>query len=928
MTKKRFTILALSATAIMALAACGENKDDPNGHTYNTYLSTSPTNWNVHNWQNADESYIQGFTEIGFYDTIMNSTKDGYDFVCEMAEEFPIAVDPSEVPEDLADKFYASTGGNAPKGAVWDIKLNKQATFDNGRAIKAKDYVDSMERQLDPTYANFRADSYYNGNFVIANAETFYKNGRQTMEPAYTYLMDSAENDGKGNINKGNGKFYLNVCKPSTYAQSLFSSSGDDSLTFYTALKQRSEKASDAIELAAQRIYDANAYFAWKSEKTEWVNFRANKATDWAEVTKPDQVKSSMLEGCPDILIQDFDAMDVYVRAHVDDSSWGEEHQDNMEKYSTAKLKADLQTFVEGMSSKQSGKGINTYMWEYPLFTMIKHDRVNISMSDVGIVAVDDYTLRFYLAKAISTLNLKFALGGNWLVDTELYDSLTENLGNNTRGTKYATNDAANYRSYGPYKLTSFVPGSSITIKRNDNWYGYKDGKHEGQYQMQEIYTRVIKDHNTAVNEFMAGKLDDIDLTVDDMAKYGASGRRTTTYESYTQKISFNTDRAKLLSRQSNNANKTILANTDFRKGLSLALDRKDFAAKATAGSKEFTGLLNDLYLANVATGEMYRNTEQGKSVYGMVYNHLGGESIDEENGAALPESKAGYNKKLAKEYIKKAILEETASSSSGHLVDGNTIDIEFRVYDNEAANTKKMHANILEAWKGIVEEASNELKSANKLTTGIDLTVKMVKDEDYYTTAKNGGYDMIFSTWGGAAINPYGLMQVYLEADFESTCEYGFKGHQDEVNLAIDVNGDGEIDQASEVKSFDGWYKEMDSATYNEPELESYVEPADKTSDAWAEWNAWSKIHENKLRILAGTEAGIINRFEAIPVVARGTSSLTGFKVENGSSTYINLIGYGGIRFMTFNYKNGEWSQFLKENNNNLSDLYATWVN
>ena len=61
------------------------------------------------------------------------------------------------------------------------------------------------------------------------------------------------------------------------------------------------------------------------------------------------------------------------------------------------------------------------------------------------------------------------------------------------------------------------------------------------------------------MGEFEKGNLDDIDLTVDDMSSYGGSGRRSTTYESYTQKISFNSDRAKLLARQSGADNKTIM---------------------------------------------------------------------------------------------------------------------------------------------------------------------------------------------------------------------------------------------------------------------------------------------------------------------------------------------------------------------------------
>ena len=156
-----------------------------------------------------------------------------------------------------------------------------------------------------------------------------------------------------------------------------------------------------------------------------------------------------------------------------------------------------------------------------------------------------------------------------------------------------------------------------------------------------------ISDHNVAMQEFEAGNIDDIELNRSDMKIYGNSSRKTAAYESYTQKISFNSDYAKLKSRQSaEKGNKTILSNINFRTGLSLAMDRNNFASQATAGSKAFTGLLNDLYLTEVSHGEMYRNTEQGKSVYNKVYGQLGGTSDPFAPGfepAPLAESENGY---------------------------------------------------------------------------------------------------------------------------------------------------------------------------------------------------------------------------------------------------------------------------------------------
>ncbi len=901
----------LSLAAILALTACGGRKgptaEKDSGYTYRTYLSTSPTNWNVHNWQTNDESYITSFTEIGLYDCILNDTKDGYKFVAEMASDMPLSIDPADLSGDEYDSIkskYYSTDWS--KGQVWEIPLNKKAKWEDGSDIKAKDYVDSMERLLNPKLANFRADSYYNGNLVLANAETYYKNGRSTIESAYTELAKTTN----GIISNSNGYWYINLGAENAYVKAIFGDNiGDNSPNFYTLLKQYDNNFGSAAKAAAQRITNGTAYYLWK-----YVDHSNSTNKDkWDEFAKTASVSDWVFENQPSIDIDEFDKNEVLTKITTKEK----ENAQWSEKYGTKQLKEDLKTVVSAIGSANQFANPSWY-WELPLFANIAHESVEISSDDIGIQAKDDYTLRLYLSKTISALDLKFALTSNWLVNIPLYDKLTIDTGANAKSTKYATNSVENYMSYGPYRLTGFESGTSITIEKNDRWYGYSDGAHNGQFQMDRVYTRIIKDHQTAVEEFMKGNLDDIDLNKTDMEKYGKSGRRTTTYESYTQKLSFNTERNKLRERQSGNGNKTILANKDFRTGLSLSIDRNAFAASTTAGSKGFTGLLNDLYIANVATGEMYRNTAEGKSVYGMVYGNLGGETIGEKK--ALSESAVGYNKSLAVQYIAKGIKDELNSTSDGHLVPGNSIDIEFRVYDDTTETTKAMYAFINKAWSDAINLAVGKLQEEDGLLKGekdaITLNLHTQKDEDYYNSAKQGNYDMIFSIWGGAAINPYGLMQVYLDKSFTSTCEYGFKGKQDNENLWIDLNGDGEKG-AGETKSYDAWYQEMNNMTEGD-----YDELTDATRPAW------EAAHKKKLTILAGTEAGVINRFEAIPIVARGTSSLTGLKIENATESYINLVGYGGIRFMKFNYNNGEWRNFVNSQNQDLSNIYISYGN
>lgn len=918
---KKLMLLIAGFTSALSMTSCGESYSDQK-YTYYSYLSTSPGTWNVHNWETSDESYITGFTEMGLYDVILNSTKDGYEFTTEMASAYPVDVYDTASPDEWGAINETYNLRNITNNQVWDIKLNEKATWEDGTKITATDYVESMKRQLDPKMLNFRADSYYSSNLVIANAEAYYKSNRNTVEPLYDYLnKDTLEFINEKDKETADGNYILNLGAYTPFVQECFSNATSDT-TLYSVLDQYGVEGKYAYD-AVNRIIDAVKYYG-----LYYVDHaKAENKDDWEKCKSPTDVNSDMLDY--NVPINNFDNSKYTIKVRNSSiANWTDES--SLQNYSKDDLINDINAFLKAYKKKYSSNAYRLVM-----FGEIKNSEFN-DFNKVGIKAVDDYTVRLVLSKQISLLDLKFALTSNWLVNVKLYDKLKKVEASQTY-TKYATANVDNYMSYGPYKLTEFKDGHSFTIEKNDKWYGYTDGNHIGQYQMTGIKTTIITEHSTAVGKFEQGLLDDLSLDSNDMKTYGNSSRLTTTPESYTQKISFNTNRAKLKSRQGNgNINKTILANYNFRKGLSLSLNRAQFASQTTAGSKPFTGLLNELYLTDVEIGEMYNSTEQGKSIYNQVYGELGGDPYaDDYTPTALSTTAYGYNQQQAIYYVEKAIKEEIESSESGHLKNGDNITIEFRVYDNESETTKLMAEFLKSAFTTVIKAAVKKYNENNGASINLDFTLSTVKDEDYYNSAKAGNYDMIFSIWGGAAINPYGLMQVYCDPEFESVCEYGFKGNQDKETLSIDMDGNGVIGDfdyynansgslsstsTSETQTYYYWYSELVNGS-KEPDIEGYDRNDEANKDLM---NRYNTIHNQRLTMLAGLEAGIINRFEAIPLVARGESSLTSFKVNNGTDTYINLVGYGGVRFMTFNYSDKAWHEYIesKDYDKNLYKL------
>ena len=482
----------------------------------------------------------------------------------------------------------------------------------------------------------------------------------------------------------------------------------------------------------------------------------------------------------------------------------------------------------------------------------------SVDWSKVGLVKSGEYEIKLILSKPITDFYLKYNLSSNWLVHEKTYEANKKQTGDIIK-TSYGT-AVENYISYGPYKLTAYQTDKQMTMSKNENWYGYKDGKHEGQFQTTVIDCQIVPAQATALQLFLQGKLDAVVLVASDMDAYRTSDYILYTPQSYTTKFTFNSDKAALKSREEDGINKTIQSYKDFRKAFSLAINREEFAAQCTATHSAGFGLFNYNYVYDPETGELYRNSKPAQDVLLKLY---GANSIDDITG---------YDKDEAAKLFTAAY---NAALAAGDIKENDKVELEFLVFNSDEAYVKIIN---------FVQDAVNAATVGTPLEGKI--FIKMIPDEDYYEHAQQGLFEIIMSTWGGASMDPYGIVECYC--DETVMFEYGFKPNSEK--LTIEVNGQ-EI-----TKTFNEWYIALCDGEY-------------AAADA-----------DTRLVILAGIELGILETYNCTPIYYRTATSLNSQKVMQGTEEYVQIIGFGGIRHITYNYTDVEWEKYCKDQNYQLT--------
>ncbi len=198
--KKILSILLVACMLFSGFAMAEETADT---YSYDLGTTSFPTVWDPLRYQTATDAIITDYVSSSFYAMDYNEAMDGYEYKPLAAKEFPI-----DVTAEYVGQFGIEEGDTTK---AWKIVMREDLTWDDGTPIKAADFVESAKLLLNPKAANYRADSYYNGNAVIVGAEAYAKAGVESDTTFGSYMKITGDADMEAFLaNHGTEPGYIN----------------------------------------------------------------------------------------------------------------------------------------------------------------------------------------------------------------------------------------------------------------------------------------------------------------------------------------------------------------------------------------------------------------------------------------------------------------------------------------------------------------------------------------------------------------------------------------------------------------------------------------------------------------------------------------------------------------------------------------------
>ena len=444
-------------------------------------------------------------------------------------------------------------------------------------------------------------------------------------------------------------------------------------------------------------------------------------------------------------------------------TSDGEEYANVTAKDFVTGLKHAADTNSEAIYLLQNSvKGLNDYL-----------SGANKDFSNVGIKAVDDYTLQYTLSQPEPYWNSKLTYSVTWPVNEDFLKSKGKDFGKSTDPTSILYN--------GPYLLKSLTTKSSIEFTKNENYWDkdnvyfdtvkltYDDGT--DQESLERNFTDGV--YNLARLYPTSSNYSKVEKQYKDNIFYTQPGAAV-------EGVGINIDRqtydhTSKENDQQKTSTKTALLNKDFRQALGFAIDRTNYAAQLNGKEGGSTAVRNIYVKPDFVQAD-------GKDFGTMVMDQLPAYG-DEWSGVNLADSQDGlYNPEKAKAEFAKA---KEALQAEG---------VQFPIHLDVPVNqSNKIFVNQVQSLKQSIESALGK--------DNVVLDLHQLSTDDFYNitySASNAAaedWDLsVGVAWEPDYLDPSTYLDVLKTTNGENT--KSFMGYDNPNSQAVEKVGLKEYDQ------------------------------------------------------------------------------------------------------------------------------------
>ncbi len=729
-------------------------------YTYMLAATTIPANWNPHTYHTTDESVPLDYTTDSLFTAIYNDALhevegkapyEGYKLIPAMAADYPVDVTAAVKAEHPEFNIPA----DATSGYAWSVKLRDDLKWDNGDPITAQDFVDSLERVLRGELLNYRAPDYYDGSYVVVNADKYSLQG--------TY----------------------------SYSAMIVNATADEYLPNLAAF----EKDEDG-----QLVVDGKKAWFSMDDSAAWSSNSLNEYAQYGYLARTKDVfdKLSGMANEDGYIA----ANEETVNGMIDIISELQGHE------SVDAYKASAGEYADREWEEFILLGA-LYEDNYPMSNVGLYVSGDNELTFVYRNAVDGFYLMTY---AMSVPLVKIDLYDSLLAENEGVWSSTYNTSLETCAS-YGPYKVSDHQMD---KSMHFVKNENW-YGWNSGIYTYvdpTDGKQYDMYQTTDIDLQYVKESATRKTMFLSGKLASYGLQADDYDQYRSSEYCYATPGQALYGMILNGYMEMLQEREAaadfdkTTTDLEMMSVTAFKKALAVSIDRDDMCASVSPARSAGFGLIGTAYVYDPETGALYRDSDQAKQALCDFY------SVDPANyGGDLDkavDSITGFDPVAAGELFKEAFEE---GIEKGYITDTDgdgksdqTVTMQYAL-SNEANEFMEKTLAYL-----------NESVSRAAVGTPFEGKIKFIfsavlGDPGWSDAIRNGTADVVLAGWNGATMDPFGFADTWTKGD----AYWGAWFDAKKVDMTLTIKGE-EITMTLRdwAECLNGNAKTINDKTYN----------------------------------------------------------------------------------------------------------------